>query len=397
MTVQRKAKIILLDNRPGDRTPIFDILSMEETFHVDRPGAGRGCLDFAREIKPDMIICNDSIPVGDVLDLCRRVRSDPELETVVVILARSFPGDEDGTQDLEAGVDDWIEMSIPPAVLINKVKAWFRIKSLRDDSRVERQRLQDLADVLDKNFKELMIILVKTLDSRIPGVSERAEQAKTVTEYITTKLEVHGHEKKNVLLAAFLHEIGKIGLPEAIACKEYSRLAMSEQTLFHQHPLIGSMVVSTISGFEDSANFICHQLENYDGSGSPDGLMGREIPTGARILRAIVFQEELGKGGCSVQGIINQLKQASHKVLDPVMAQHFIDYLSSRDEHLFSNTCRLGVDELKEGMILAEDVYSSNGIKLLPKGARLQEWMIRILTERNYVDPIIGGVRVFKD
>jgi hypothetical protein len=79
------------------------------------------------------------------------------------------------------------------------------------------------------------------------------------------------------------------------------------------------------------------------------------------------------------------------------MAQHFIDYLSSRDEHLFSNTCRLGVDELKEGMILAEDVYSSNGIKLLPKGARLQEWMIRILTERNYVDPIIGGVRVFKD
>jgi len=394
--VQKKAGILLFDNRPGERMPIADILSMEETFHLDRPGRGAG-LDFAREAKPDMIICDDSMPMGDVLDLCRHVRSDPELEATIIVLVRPFSDTEESAQGLEAGVDDWTEASTPPAVLINKIKAWLRIKNSRDESRAECRRLHDLNDVLDKNFKELAIILVKTLDTRIPGISERAEQARAIAEYIATKLKMDAHEKKYILLAAFLHEIGKVGLPEPIVRKHYRSLAMSEQALFHQHPLIGSMVVSAISGFKDSANFICHQLENYDGSGSPDGLMGREIPTGAKILRAIVFQEELGKGESAVQKIIDQLKRSSHKILDPIIAQHLIDYLDRRDGHLFPNTCRFEVDELKDGMILAEDVYASSGIKLLPKGAKLQEWMIRVLGERNYVDPIIGGVRVYKD
>jgi response regulator RpfG family c-di-GMP phosphodiesterase len=398
MTAQTKgSRLLLLDNRPGNRTWIADILSIEETFIIDRPGNRGVVLDYVRETKPDMIICDDSMPIYDVLDLCRHVRGDPDLEGTIVVLVHSFLDAEESGQALEAGVDDFIEVSIPPAVFINKVRAWLRIKNSWDERRDECKRLRDLNDVLDRNFKELSIILIKTFDSRIPGVSERAEQARGIAEHVTTKLEIGDYEKKHILLAAFLHELGKIGLPEAIARKGYSDLAMSEQALFHQHPLIGSMVVSTISGFKDSANFICHQLENYDGSGSPDGLLGREIPTGARILRAIVFQEELAKSGCSAGEIIDQLKQSSNKVLDPAIAQHLVDYLGAGNENLFSNTHRINVDELKDGMLLAEDVYSSSGVKLLPKGVKLQEWMIRVLNERNHVDPIIGGLRICKD
>ncbi|OPY80025.1 MAG: Cyclic di-GMP phosphodiesterase response regulator RpfG [Syntrophorhabdus sp. PtaU1.Bin153] len=397
MTGQTKAGILLLDDRPEDRVPIEDILTTEEAFRVDRPGNRGDILDFARETKPDMIICDDSIPVYEMLDLCRHIRSDPVLEGTAVVLVRPFWDAEASGQAFEAGADDWIEALIPPVVLINKVRTWLRIKKSHEKVRDECRSLRALNDVLDRNFKELTIILIKTLDSRIPGVSERAEQAKAMAEHITAKLEIDGYEKKYILLAAFLHEIGKIGLPEAIVRKGYGDLAMSEQTLFHQHPLIGSMAVSTISGFKDSASFICHQLENYDGSGSPDGLLGREIPTGARILRTIVFQEELGKSGRSTGEIIDQLKQSSNRVLDPAITQHLIDYLGMGNEDLLSNTHRINVDELKDGMLLAEDVYSSSGIKLLPKGAKLQEWMIRVLNERNHVDPIIGGVRICKD
>jgi HD-GYP domain-containing protein (c-di-GMP phosphodiesterase class II) len=157
------------------------------------------------------------------------------------------------------------------------------------------------------------------------------------------------------------------------------------------------MIVSTVTGFKESANVIYHQLENYDGSGIPDGLMGDEISIGAKIIRAIVFQEELYRAGLSTEGVIGHVKSSLNKALDPFISDHLINFLEERDKSLFTNKLRLSLDELKEGMTLAEDVYSANGIKLLPKGVTIQEKIIKILNERNSADPIIGGIYVFKD
>jgi hypothetical protein len=125
--------------------------------------------------------------------------------------------------------------------------------------------------------------------------------------------------------------------------------------------------------------------------------MGDEIPIGAKIIRAIVLQEELYKAGFSTEEVIDHIKESLNKALDPSVAHHLINYLEEWDRTLLNKKTRFNVDELKTGMILAEDVYSASGIKLLPKGVALQEKMIKILTERNAADPIIGGVYVFKD
>jgi len=157
------------------------------------------------------------------------------------------------------------------------------------------------------------------------------------------------------------------------------------------------MIISTITGFKESANVIYHQFENYDGSGIPDALIGVEISIGAKIMRAIVFQEELYRAGLSTEGVIGRIKSSLNKALDPHIADYLINFLEERDKSLLANKSRLSLDELKEGMTLAEDVYSANGIKLLPKGVTIQGKMIKILNERNSSDPIIGGIYVFKD
>jgi len=95
--------------------------------------------------------------------------------------------------------------------------------------------------------------------------------------------------------------------------------------------------------------------------------------------------------------VIDHIKESLNKTLDPSIADHLIDFLEERDQSLLIKKSRLTIDELKTGMILAEDVYSTSGIKLLPMGVTLQEKMIKILAERNSADPIIGGIYVFKD
>ena len=231
----------------------------------------------------------------------------------------------------------------------------------------------------------------------MPGLNDRAKAAKAIAEYISEKLNMGEEERKKVIFGALLHEVGKVGLPQAIAEKNYNNLSITERETYAHHTAIGSMIVSSITGLKDSASAIYHQLENFDGSGIPDALMGDEISAGARINRAIVFQEELYRSGLATEGIIESIKSSLNRALDPLIADHLINYLEEHGDSLLSSKARLSVDELKAEMILAEDVYSSSGIKLLPKGVMLQEKMIKILSERNSVDPIIGGVYVFKE
>lgn len=397
MIEPNKAKVLVFDQGQDGQSTLADIISREETFEIHRVNDGEEGLSLSHNIKPDVIICDGSMPWPRVLDFCKKLRDNPALISTVFIFIGPTQSIEDKEKGLEAGIDDWIDRSVPPSLIIGKIKAWLRTRRLGREDCKDCKGLQEKNTVLQKNFKELIIILVKTLDSHLPGINDRVKTAKSIGEYITEQLKIDGEEKKKILFGALLHEVGKVGLPQGIAEKSYYSLTIAEKETFSHHPAIGSMIISSVTGFKDSANAIYHQLENYDGSGIPDALIGDEIPIGARIIRAIVFQEELYKAGFSTDGVIDRVKASLNKALDPSVADHLIDFLEELDKSLFTKKSRLNVDELKTGMTLAEDVYSASGIKLLPKGVTLQEKMIKILAERNSSDPIIGGVYIFRD
>jgi response regulator RpfG family c-di-GMP phosphodiesterase len=392
-----KTTVLIVDQRQNIQGNAADIISREETFEVHLVNDWQKGLSLSNDIKPAVIICDGSIPWPNVLDFCKELRGNPRLISTVFILLGPPHSSEDKEKGLEAGIDDWIEGSAPPSLIIGKIKAWLRTRSPGGEGCSNCEVLQEKNTTLQKNFKELTIILVKTLDRHLPGINERAKTAKSIAEHIAERLNLDGEEKKKILFGALLHEVGKVGLPLAIAEKSYHSLNIAEKEIFSHHPAIGSMIISSITGFKDSANAVYHQLENYDGSGIPDALIGDEIPIGAKIIRAIVFQEELYKAGFSTDGVIGYIKSYLNKALDPYVADHLINFLEERDKSLFTKKSRLNVDELQAGMLLAEDVYSASGIKLLPKGVTIQEKMVKILAERNSADPIIGGIYVFKD
>lgn len=397
MTEFNKARILIVDQRQESESALAGILSREEMFEVRLVNDWHQGVSLSREMKADVILCDGSIPWLDVLEFCRSLRDNPALISAVFIIVGPPHGIDEKVKGLEAGIDDWIEKSVPASLITGKIKAWLRTRSLYEESRRNYEALQKENDVLKVNFKELTIIIAKTLDSYLPGFNDRAKTAKSIAEYIIEQLNLGGEDKKKILFGALLHEIGKVGLPRSIAEKDYHSLNIAEKEVFAHYPAIGSMIISTVTGFKDSANAIYHQLENYDGSGIPDRLIGDEISVGAKIIRAIVFQEELYGAGFSTEGVIGRMKSSLNKVLDPSIADHLINFLEERDKSLLANKSRLNLDELKSGMTLAEDIYSANGIKLLPKGVMVQEKMIKILSERNAVDPIIGGIYVFKE
>jgi response regulator RpfG family c-di-GMP phosphodiesterase len=388
--------ILIVDDSPSALKLLSALLSKDPTYHIYQADNAEEGIKIARDIRPDIIISDYYMPGKDGLEFCREIKNDAELSNIIFILLTAETDVAKKIEGLEEGVDDYIEKTISTKVLLGKVKAFLKIKALQNELMNEKQKLQAANEQLKKNFKELVVVLLKILEIQIPGAGSRADAARAIAKYIVGKLKLDEEKKKNILFGAVLHEIGKMGLPEKLLKSDLNSLEPHTIELYYRFPVIGSIIISAFTGYADAAYDVCHQCENFDGSGTPDGLMKDEITIGAKILRAIIFQEELFMMGLPSQEVIEQIRSAMNTKLDPVIATYLVNYLMENEKGLSISKNKIQVEELQAGMVLEEDLYSVSGIKILPKGVVLTERMVEIILERNIVDPIVGGVSAYK-
>ena len=110
--------------------------------------------------------------------------------------------------------------------------------------------------------------------------------SKNVADYTLRAIKTRGFDsgkQAQIYAAAFLHDIGKIGIPDAVL-KKKGRLTKEEQSIVRQHPVIGHRIVMRFPALESIAGFVRSHHEKYDGSGYPDRLSGDDIPEGAAII-----------------------------------------------------------------------------------------------------------------
>ena len=389
-------RILLIDDEPTFRKALSTFLSKYPEFEVFEARDGKEGYRLALEVRPDLIISEINIPVLDGIELCRRIKGIPQLSSLIFLILTAEKSVDSKVKAFEHGADDYIEKTTSSVLLTSKIQAFLRIKQLQNDLQIEKDKLFHANEILERNFSELTAILLRGIDLRLPGAADRAETARKIAEHVCTKLNLTEDIKQKIVFGAQLHEIGKIALPDHVADKTLDTVGPSEKALFQQYPVIGSSIISGISGFKAATDSILRQLENYDGSGTPDGLIAEEIFMGGRILRAIVFQEDMFRRGYPRNEIVERIRLSANKVIAPSIATYLAEFIIE-GERDFSNTRhKLRVEELQAGMVIVEDVFASTGVKLIPKGVRLNEHMLQVLMERNNRDPIIGGVYVQK-
>ena len=390
----KTSKILTVDDDPTSLTLITKALSSDQTWEVKGATNAQEGLQLAREFNPDLIISDYYMPEMDGFEFCRCLKGTPELGSILFMLLTSETEVSKKVTGLEQGADDYMEKPFSNRLLVSKVKALLRIKHLQDELREEKEELTQAMERLEKNLEEGTSLLLQILETRIPGSSDRGHMARSVAEYMVNRLNLGEDEKKKIIFGALLHEVGKVGLPDGIIEKDAQSLLPAERKIFDQYPIIGGLLVSTISGFKRSADDIQHQLENYDGTGSPGRLRGGEIPLGAKILRAIVFLEDFLKSSLPTGQILQQIKVSTNKILDPQTAAYLEEFLVKNDTSFSFDRQKVRLEELKVGMVVADDVYTLSGIKLLPRGFPLQERTLQLLIDHSYADPILGGIYV---
>ena len=226
---------------------------------------------------PDLVLLDVNMPGIDGVEVCRRLKADAATRLIPVVLITTLTTSEDRVRGIEAGADDFIAK--PP--VIAELEA--RVRSLT--------RLKRYTDELD-SAESVILSLGLTIEARDPYTTGHCQRLATYATTLATRLGLSETELVAINRGAFLHDVGKIGIPDAVLLKA-GPLTQTEYALMQQHTVIGDRLCGELRLLEDVRPIVRHHHERPDGTGYPDQLTGDEIPVLARILSVVDVYDAL--------------------------------------------------------------------------------------------------------
>ena len=216
-------------------------------------------------------------------------------------------------------------------VLLAMIYLWVQeAKDRRKLEVINEELLIAQEELKEANLAAMKVLIVseETKDPYLTGHSRR------VTEYavaIANKLNMGGSEKKSLEYAGYLHDIGKIGISDAILHKP-GKLDKDEWEIIKKHPVVGVDILAPLKFLPEEKIMIKHHHERYDGGGYPDGLKGRGIPLGSRILAVADSFDAMNskrayRFALSREKIITELETSRGTQFDPEIIDIFLEIL----------------------------------------------------------------------
>jgi len=248
---------------------------------------------------------------------------------VSVVMVTAFKSLDIIRSTMRAGVFDYLVKPVFPEEIgrvLEKVKERnFLLKIKRDYQFELEKKVKEQRDKLEEKMLNTITSLVRALEAKDPYQQGHSRQVKEIALLIADELEYTKKEEAILGYAALVHDIGKVGIPDAILMKPKD-LTEKEYSVMKKHPVIGNSILSPAIRNKKILNCVLHHHERFDGTGFPDGLKGRKIPESARILAvadsvSAMISKRPYRKGLNRKSIIKEVKENSGTQFDPKLAE----------------------------------------------------------------------------
>ena len=295
-------------------------------YQVHLSFSATGGLDIIRQTRVDIVISDINMPGVNGIELAKKVMA-MYLDIPVVLVT--------GVHDLslvkhalKLGVSDYLVKPIKideiPVVIARNLER----------KRLEARRIQEnKTEILFKALKALM----RALDAKDPYTSGHSQRVVRLAMRMADELQLHPDQKFTLMLAAYLHDIGKIGMPDHILHKA-SSLEDYELRKAKDHPIIGSQIIGEIEELSEVASIVRHHHERYDGRGYPDGLKGEAIPFFSRLLAIIdayeaLVSDRVYRKAVKQESALKEIRKNAGTQFDPHLVDVFIRVIQKYPEN----------------------------------------------------------------
>ncbi len=287
--------------------------------------SGTGALDLIRQHPVDIVISDVYLPGFSGIELASRL-TEMYLD-IPVVLITAIHDLSLVKKALTNGVTDYIFKPLKLEELPVVIERNLQRKKL------ESQRMQEnKAEILFKALKALM----RALDAKDPYTSGHSQRVVRLAMLMADELELDTEERYTLQLAAYLHDIGKIGMPDSILKKSES-LKDYELNKAKDHPEVGSQIIGEIEELTEVASIVRHHHERYDGTGYPDGLKGKAIPFFSRILAILdayeaLVSDRVYRKAVSKEEALKEIEKSAGTQFDPELVEIFLRVMRKNRE-----------------------------------------------------------------
>lgn len=232
-------------------------------------------------------------------------------------------------------------------------------------------------------------LLTALLDTCYPGSAERGKKVAALARQMSSRFEMPRRFAWELDAIARIYDLGRV----------VSRIAEGVEVPGQRwhHAVNLRAVLRRAGGLEEAADVAGSIYENWDGTGLPSHLAQGQIPLRSRILRVVIdFVEKVESTGQNCEEILSAMAEHSGTHYDPMAIVHLLQ-ISLADVSSLpnqSNVQRLPIRSLEVGMVLAQDLHTDAGLKLLARGTVLTRATLEAVLRRHRFDPIVGGVLV---
>lgn len=284
-------------------------------YKVLEAASAEEALGVVEQTTPDLILTDVHMGELSGIDLCAKLKGNPRFQLTPIIILTGQSDLEARVAGLAAGADDFFAKPFDLTEIRTRVAALLRVKFLLDQ--LERA-------------EGVITTLGLTIEARDPYTAGHCERLARYAVGLGRALGVDDAMLKSLWLGGFLHDLGKIAVPDRILLKN-GPLDAEERSVIQTHPVVGADIVREMRTLDEVRPIIRHHHERFDGSGYPDGLKGEEIPLGARILAVVDVYDALCtarpyKPALSHQEAIDILRrETAAGSWDPSIVDTFVD------------------------------------------------------------------------
>lgn len=323
--------LLIINNHPDSGKVFRQFFSPK--FDCDEAESVEAALRLISERDYPVILCNYKLPKLSGAEPISRIQEQSP-DSVIVAVGEEIPAEE-VIKVFRSGVFDYIQQPFKLPEIDRAVKKAYEQYEMKQSYRIHSEELSShhstefdkALEEVENSYRSTLKALVQALETRDFETHGHSERVVTFSLRLGHEIGLDKDALKNLELGALLHDIGKIGVPDAILRKP-AALNEDEWSKMKLHPLHGQKILRDIVFLKEAAKIVAHHHEKWDGSGYPFGLRGEEIGIGARVFAVIdafdaMTSDRVYRRGSNYEKALAELERCAGTQFDPVIVRAF--------------------------------------------------------------------------